>query len=105
MDTFYLSELAKQKQAEKDKYIIYLENQAQLNFGEDTAHLSYENPYHRQQLGRTVSQVEMNNAQQQQELKEILEAQIRERDYAMKRAFASKDVGFRDVKFHRSKIL
>lgn len=37
MDTFYLQELAKKKQAEKEKYIHYLESQAQLNFGEDTA--------------------------------------------------------------------
>ena len=63
MDTFYLQELAKRRQAEKEKYIHRLESQAQLNFGEDTMHMSGENRSIRQQLGRTVAQVEMNNAQ------------------------------------------
>ena len=105
MDTFYLQELAKKKQAEKEKYIHYLESQAQLNFGEDTRHMSSENPFYRQQLGRTVAQVEMNNAQLQKEMKEILEAQIREKDYTMQKAYQVKDVGFRDMKLHKSKIL
>lgn len=47
MDTFYLQELAKKKQAEKEKYIHYLESQAQLNFGHDTNQLSAENIYYR----------------------------------------------------------
>ena len=46
MDTFYLQELAKKKLAEKEKYIHYLENQAQLNFGENTDQYSSVNPYY-----------------------------------------------------------
>ena len=59
----------------------------------------------RQQLGRTIGQVEMNNAQQQRELKEILEAQIREKDYQLQKAYKVHDVGYRNVRLHRSKIL
>ena len=44
MDTFYLQELAKKKLAEKEKYIHYLESQSQLNFGENTNHMSSEDP-------------------------------------------------------------
>ena len=67
--------------------------------------MSEENPNYRQQLGRTIGQVEMNNAQQQKELKEILESQIREKDYSLQKAYQVKDVGYRNMKLYRSKIL
>ena len=46
----------------------------------------------------------MNNAQQQQDLKEILEAQIREKNLSMEKSYKVRDVGFRDLKLHRSKM-
>lgn len=74
MDTFYLQELAKKKLAEKEKYIHYLESQAQLNFGENTDNYSHVNPQVVQRLGNNYGEVERNNAQAQRELREILEA-------------------------------
>lgn len=105
MDTFYLQELAKKRQAEKEKYIHYIESQNQLNFGANTAHFSHLNPEVRQRLGNNYGEVERNNAEQQRELKEILEAQIREKDYKLQQDYHVKDVGFRNMKLHKSKIL
>ena len=53
-DAFYLQELGNRPQPQKEQYVQFLENQNQLNFGEDTRDMSMENPYYRQQLGRTI---------------------------------------------------
>ena len=67
----------KQKKQEKEHYASRLEARPMMNFGEATGKFSENNPMIRQRLGNVVTQLEMNNAEARQQLREMLEFQIR----------------------------
>lgn len=59
---------------------MYLEKREEQNLGANTEHYSPNNLLQRQPLGKVVTQVEMTNAEARNQLREMLEYQIREKE-------------------------
>ena len=59
---------------------MYLEKREEANLGANTEYYSPDNQQQRQPLGKVVTQVEMTNAEARNQLREMLEYQIREKE-------------------------
>lgn len=77
MDQMVIHENKNRTKPEKTNFAQKLEAKEQMNFGEKTDQFSPEVKNMRQRLGNVVTQLEMNNAEARNQLREMLDFQVR----------------------------